>query len=125
MCKPLVNHVCRVILELLRKKILFLLGAPRPVWTLNLASGKEAQAVGKLGAMKSRISVNKSEVVGETVLRKPDFLLVPPSLVEQNVKRKPEMDRAYQRRHRWNSSPICCVRSNNKMCVTWRLIWPK
>ena len=43
--KSLVNHVCRVILELLRKKILVLLGAPWPVWTLNLASGKEAQAV--------------------------------------------------------------------------------
>ena len=59
--KPLVNHVCRVILEHLSKKILVLLGAPWPVWTLNLASGKEAQAVGKLGVMKSRIEQERSD----------------------------------------------------------------
>ena len=38
MCKRLVNHVCSVILEHLRKKKFVLLGAPWPVWTLNLAS---------------------------------------------------------------------------------------
>ena len=93
MCKPLVNHVCSVILEQLRQKKFFL-GAPWPDWTLNLAGVKKVQAVGKLGVMKSRISLNKSEVMGETVLRKPDSLFVPPSVVEQNVKRKPEMDLA-------------------------------
>ena len=70
MCKPLVNHVCKVILEDLRKKKLVFLGAPWPVWSLNLGSVRKVQAVGKLGVMKSRISVNKSEVTGETVPRK-------------------------------------------------------
>ena len=51
------------------------LGAPWPVWTLNLASVSNVQAVGKLGMMKSRISVNKSEA-GETVLRKPGFVFL-------------------------------------------------
>ena len=32
--------------------------------------------------------------MGETVLRKPGFVFVPPSVVEQNVKRKLEMDLA-------------------------------
>ena len=63
MCKPLVNHVCRVILELLRKKKLVFLGAPWPAWTLNPAGVKEGQAVGKLGEMKSRISVNTNEMM--------------------------------------------------------------
>ena len=48
--------------------------------------------MGKLGVMKSRISLNNSKVMGETVLRKPGFVFVPPSVVKQNVKRKPEMD---------------------------------
>ena len=43
--------------------------------TLNLASARTVQAVGKLGVMKSRISLNKSEVMGETVLRKPRFCI--------------------------------------------------
>ena len=94
MCKPLVNHVSSVILEHLRKKKLVFLGAPCPVWTLNLAGVRKVQAVGKLGVMKSRISLNKSEVVGETVLRKPGFVFVPPSVVKQNVKRRPEEDLA-------------------------------
>ena len=51
------------------------LGAPCPVWTLNLASVRNVQAVGKLGMMKIRISVNKSEVMGETVLRKTRFCI--------------------------------------------------
>ena len=75
MCKPLVNHVCRVILELLRKKKFALLGAPWPVWMLNLASVREVQAVGKLGVMKCRISVNKSEVMEEAVPRKSGFCI--------------------------------------------------
>ena len=36
----------------------------------------------------------RRKVMGETVLRKPGFVFVPPSVVEQNVKRKPEMDLA-------------------------------
>ena len=70
MYKPLDNRVRRVVLELLRKRKLVFLGASWPVWTLNLVGVKEVQAVGKLGVMKSRISVNNSEVLGETVLRK-------------------------------------------------------
>ena len=92
-CKPLVNHVCRMILELWRKKKLVCLGAPLPVWTLNLATLKEVQAVGELGVMKNGMSVNRSEMMGETVLRKSRFVFAPSSAVEQNVKRKPEMDR--------------------------------
>ena len=49
------------------------LGSPWPVWTLNLASVRKVQAVEKLGVMKSRISLNNSEEMGETVLRKPDI----------------------------------------------------
>ena len=41
-----------------------------PVWSPNFAGVKDVQIVGKLGVMKSRISVNDSEVMGETVLRK-------------------------------------------------------
>ena len=70
MCKPLVNHLCRVILEPLRKKKLGFPGTPWPVWTVNPASVREVQAVRKLGVMKSRTSVNKSEVIGEAVIRK-------------------------------------------------------
>ena len=32
--------------------------------------------------------------MGETVFRKPGFVFVPPSVVEQNVKQKSEMDPA-------------------------------
>ena len=88
------------------------LGAPWPVWTLNLDSVSNVQAVGKLGMMKSRTSVNNSEVMGETVFRKSGFAFVVPSVVEPNVKRKPEMD-------------LGEVPKTNNMCVTWRLIWPK
>ena len=94
MCKPLVSHLYRVILEPLRKKKLCSPAAPWPVWTLNPASVREVQAVRQLGVMKSRISENKSEVMGETVLRKSRFVFVPSLVVEQNVKREPEMDRA-------------------------------
>ena len=38
--------------------------------------------------------MNTSEVMRETVHRKSSFVYVPPSVVEQNVKRKPEIDRA-------------------------------
>ena len=91
-CKPLINYVCSVILEQLKKKKLIFLGAPRPVWTLNLTNVRKVQAMVKLGVMESRISLDKREVVGETVFRKPGFVFVPPSVVEQNVKRKPEMN---------------------------------
>ena len=56
MCKPLVNHVRKVSLEHLRKKKLV-------VWTLNLVSVRKGRAVRNLGVMKSRISVNRSEVM--------------------------------------------------------------
>ena len=54
------------------------LDASWPVWTLNLASVRKVQAVGELGVMESRISLEKREVMGETVLRKPCFVFVPP-----------------------------------------------
>ena len=94
MCKPPVNHVCRVSFELLRQDKLFFFGAPWPVLSPKFAGVKDVQIVGKLGVTKSRISVNDSEVMGETALRKQGFVFVLPSVVEQNVKRKPEMDRA-------------------------------
>ena len=50
--------------------------------------------MGKLGVKGSRISLEKGQVMGETVLREPGFVFVPPSVVEQNVKQKPEMDLA-------------------------------
>ena len=70
MCKRLVNHVCSVILEHLRKKKFVLLGAPWPVWTLNLASVRK----GCRKAWRDEKSNfwNKREVMGETVLRKPE-----------------------------------------------------
>ena len=86
--------VCSVILEHLRKKKLFFLSAPWPVCSLNLASVRKVQAVAKLGVMKSRISFNNSEAMGETVPRKPSFVFVSPSVVKQNAKRKLEMDLA-------------------------------
>ena len=79
-----INHVCSVVLEHLRTKKLVFLGATWPVWTLNLAGVRNVQAVGKLGVMKSRISLNKSEVMGETVLRKPGS----PSVVKQKRETK-------------------------------------
>ena len=95
MCKPLINYVCGVILEHLKKKKLVFLDAPWPVWTLNLASVRKVQAVVKLGVMESRISLDKREVMGETVLRKPGFVLVPPSSPKWILQ-------SYQRRRRWN-----------------------
>ena len=50
--------------------------------------------MGNLDKMKSRISEDKSEVLGETVIRKSGFVFAPPSVVERNVKRKPDMHRA-------------------------------
>ena len=76
MCKPLINHVCSVNLEQLRKKKLVFLGAPWPVWTLSLACVRKVQEMGKLGVKESRISLDKREVMGETVLRKPSFLFL-------------------------------------------------
>ena len=91
MCKPLINYVCSVILEQLKMRKLVFLCAPWPAWTLNLACVRKVQAVEKLGVMSSRISLNNGEVVGDTLLRKPGFVFVPPSMVKQNVKRKPEI----------------------------------
>ena len=94
MCKALINYLCSVILEQLKKKKLVSLGAPWSAWTLNLASVRKVQAMGKLGAKESRIFLKKEQVMGETVFRKPGFVFVPSSVVEQNVKQKPDMDLA-------------------------------
>ena len=37
---------------------------------------EESPGCGKLGVMKSRISLNNNEVMGETLLRKPGFVFV-------------------------------------------------
>ena len=89
-----ISCVCSVILEQWKRKKLVSLGAPRPTWTLNLASVRKVQAMGKLGVEGSRITLKKEHVMGETVLRKLGFEFVPPSVVEQNVKQKPEIDLA-------------------------------
>ena len=70
--KPLVNHVV-------------FLGAPRPAWTLDLASVKKIQAMGKLGVARSRQTFGKKQVMGGSVIRKPGIEFVPPSVVEQKV----------------------------------------
>ena len=95
MCKPLINYVCTVILEQLKNNKLVSLCAPWPVWTLNLASVRNVQAMGKLGVTESRISLDKREVMGQTVLRKPGFVFVPPSS-------RTWILQSYQRRRRWN-----------------------
>ena len=53
-CKPLVNHVCSLIHEQLRRQKLFFFGAPWPAWTVDLASVQKIQAMGKL-EMKRRM----------------------------------------------------------------------
>ena len=68
--------------------------APWQTWTLNLAGVRNVQAMGKLRVEESRTILRKRQVMGETVFRKPGFVFVPPSVVEQNVKQKPEMDLA-------------------------------
>ena len=105
--------------ELLRQYKLVFLGAPWPVWSPNFAGVKDVQIVGKLGVTKSRISVNESEVMGETALRKQGFVFVLPLVVEQNVKRKPEMDRAELPKTASMKQHTDLMRgSNNKMRVT-------
>ena len=85
MCKLLINYVCSVILEQFKKKNFVFLSAPWPVWTLNLDSVRKVQPIGKLGVMESRISLDKREVMGETVLRKLGFVFVPSSGVKRGT----------------------------------------
>ena len=80
MCKPLINYVCSVILEQLEKKKMFFLGA-----TPNLANVRRSDG-------KSNLLGQEREVMGEPLLRKPGFVFVLPSVMEQNVKWKREMD---------------------------------
>ena len=113
------SQSCVLSFELLRQDKLVFLGAPWPVWSPNFAGVKDVQIVGKLGVMKSRISVNESEVMGETALRKQGFVFVLPSVVEQNVKRKREMDRAELPKTASMKQHTDLMRgSNNKMRVT-------
>ena len=95
MCKPLVNHVCSMILEQFRKKELVFLGAPCPV--LDAESRQCEESPGNGIAWRGR----KSNCLGQersderdTVLRKPGFVFVPPSIMVQNAKRKSEVDLA-------------------------------
>ena len=108
-----------------KKKKLVSLGAPWPAWTLNLASVRKVQAMGKLGVKESRIVLQKGQVMGETVFRKPGFLSVPPSVVEQNVKQKPEMNLAELPKTASLEQVTNLTREHSKTCVTWRSTWPK
>ena len=91
-CKPLVNHVCSLIHEQLRREKLVFLGAPWPAWTLDLASVQKIQAMGKLGVTRSRQTFGKKQVLGGSVIRKPCIMFVPPSVVEQSAKLKSGLD---------------------------------
>ena len=91
-CKPLVNHVCSLIHGQLRREKLVFLGAPWPAWTLDLASVQKIQAMGKLGVTRSRQTFGKKQVLGGSVVRKPGIMFVLPSVVEQSVKLKSELD---------------------------------
>ena len=113
-CNPLVNHVCSLIHEQLRREKLVFLGAPWPAWTLDLTSVKKIQATEKLGG--------KKQVSGGSVIRKPGMMFVPPSVVEQNVKRKPGLDLENLPK---TVSLEQVKSSNRKTCATWRLTWLK
>ena len=65
--------------------------------------------------------------MGDTVLRQPGFVFVPPSVAEQNVKRKPEMDLAELPKTASLEQVNDLMREiqQQDVCVTWRLIWPK
>ena len=90
--KPLVNHVCSLIHEQLRREKLVFLGAPWPAWTLDLASVQKMQAMMKLGVTGSRQTFGKKQVLGGSVVRKPGLMLVLPSVVGQSVKLKSGLD---------------------------------
>ena len=63
--------------------------------------------MGKLGVEGSRYTLKKEHVMGETVLRKPGFVLVHPLVVEQNVKQKPEIYLVNMpKKCRWSKWPI-------------------
>ena len=76
----------------LRGEKLVFLGAPWPAWTLDLASVQKIQAMGKLEVTRSNQSFGKKQVLGGSVIRKPGFMFVPPSVVEQSVKLKSGLD---------------------------------
>ena len=78
------------------------------------------------GEMSNFFEQERSDV-GETVLRKPGFVFVPPSVVEQNVKRKLEMDLAELPKTASLEQVTDLMREiqQQDVCVTWRLIWPK
>ena len=61
--------------------------------------GKEVNPGRKMNSFQRKRGERRTSVTGapetnDTVLRKPGFVFVPPSVVKQNVKRKPEMDLA-------------------------------
>ena len=120
-CKPLVNHVCSLIQEQLRREKLVFLGAPWPAWTLDLASVKKNQAMEKLGVTRSRQTFGKKQVLGCSVIRKPGIMFVPPSVVEQNVKRKPGLDLKHLPKTVSLEQVKALVR--RKTLETWRLTW--
>ena len=86
-CKPLVNHVCSLIHDQLRREKLVFLGAPWPAW-----SEQKIQAMEKLGVTRSRETCGKKQVLGGSVIRKPGTMFVPPSVVEQGVILKSGLD---------------------------------
>ena len=64
-CKPLVGHVCSLIHEQPQSKKKVSSGAPWPAWTLDLASLKKIQAMGRLGMAKNYDTFDKKQVMGE------------------------------------------------------------
>ena len=53
---------------------------------------KKIQAMEKLGVTRSLQTFGKKQVLGGSVIRKSGIMFVPPSVVEQNVKRKSGLD---------------------------------
>ena len=53
---------------------------------------KKIQAMYEVGSDEKSSNLWEQEVLGGSVIRKPGIMFVPPSVVEQNVKRKPGLD---------------------------------
>ena len=58
---------------------------------------RKVQAMGKLGGRKSN-NLEKGTSHGRDSVQKTGLVFIPPSVVEQNVKQKPEMDLAELRK---------------------------
>ena len=83
-CKQLVVHVCSLILEQLRRKGAVPSGALWSVWKLHLAI--------KLEVVKRQTILGRKQFQERAVLLKHGMEFVLLSVVERNVKQKPEID---------------------------------